>query len=99
MVIVGVLVALAAKVMLVLPPLGIRAATDLMSLVLELENKGERKSDWPLARLALKKLLLVNLQESRREKVVDPVRMYWLLLAVEEPLKIHRVWLVLSWLG
>ena len=41
MVIFGVLVALPAKVMSVLPPLGILAATDLMSLVLELENKGE----------------------------------------------------------
>ena len=44
MVIVGVLVALAAKVMLVLPPPGIRALTEAMSLALELENKGERVS-------------------------------------------------------
>ena len=41
-VMVGVLVALAAKVMLVLPPPGILALTEAMSIVLELENKGER---------------------------------------------------------
>ena len=40
-VMVGVLVALAAKVMLVLPPPGILALTEAMSMVLELENKGE----------------------------------------------------------
>ena len=52
MVMVGVLVALAAKVMLVLPPLGILAATDLMSLVLELESKGDRESVWEFGLLA-----------------------------------------------
>ena len=40
-VIVGVLVALVAKMMFVLPPPGILAFTEVMSLVLELENKGE----------------------------------------------------------
>ncbi len=50
---VGVLVALAAKVMLVLPPLRILAATDLMSLVLELENKEEREKLTLLGLLAL----------------------------------------------
>ena len=42
-VMVGVLVVLAAKVMLVRPPPGILAFTEAMSLVLELENKGERE--------------------------------------------------------
>ena len=41
-VMVGVLVALAAKVMLVLPPPGIRAFIEAMSLELVLESKGER---------------------------------------------------------
>ena len=41
MVMVGVFVALAAKVMLVLPPPGIRALTEAMSLELVLESKGE----------------------------------------------------------
>ena len=41
MVMVGVFVALAAKVMLVRPPPGILALTESMSLVLELENKEE----------------------------------------------------------
>ena len=40
-VMVGVLVALAAKVMLVLPPPGILALTEAMSMVLVLESKGE----------------------------------------------------------
>ena len=40
--IVGVLVAWAAKVMFVRTPPGILALTESMSLVLELENKGER---------------------------------------------------------
>ena len=43
MVMVGVLVALAAKVMLVRPPPGIRAWIEARSLVLELENKGDRE--------------------------------------------------------
>ena len=64
MVIVGVLVALAAKVMLVLPPPGILDNTEFLSAVLELTNKEERVNDWLLARLALKKLLLANFQES-----------------------------------
>ena len=37
----GVLVVLAAKMMLVRPPPGIRDLTEAMSLVLELENKEE----------------------------------------------------------
>ena len=45
---VGVLVALAAKVMLVLPPPGIRAFNEAMSLALALENKGERAMCWLL---------------------------------------------------
>ena len=98
MVIVGVLVALAAKVMLVRPPPGILFLTESMSIVLVLENRGERVSNWSLARLALKKLLLANPQESRGEALVDPVRMWWLLLTVEDPEKIQRVWLELSWL-
>ena len=54
MVKVGVLVALAAKVMLVLPPPGILAFTEAMSLMLELENKEERESVRPaLGLLAL----------------------------------------------
>ena len=44
MVIVGVLVALAAKVMLVRPPPGIRFLMESMSVVFVLENKGERFS-------------------------------------------------------
>ena len=47
MVMVGVLVSLAAKVMLVRPPLGILALTEAMSLVLELENKGDRETFSP----------------------------------------------------
>lgn len=45
MVIVGVLVTLAAKVISVLPPPGILAFTEAVSLVLELENKEERVSN------------------------------------------------------
>ena len=52
MVIIGVLVALAAKVMLVRPPPGILALTEAMSSVLELENKGERARIWRLRLLA-----------------------------------------------
>ena len=69
MVIVGVLVALLAKgdpapqtpVVLVL--------TDSMSLVLELENKGDRESVWLLGLLASKKLPLFSTssQLSREE--------------------------------
>ena len=53
---VGVLVALEAKVMFVLPPPGILALTEAMSLVLELENKGNRETflPLPLGLLALK---------------------------------------------
>ena len=68
MVMVGVLVALAAKVMLVRPPPGILALTDSMSLVFELENKGDRERLALLGLLALKKLLLAVLQLSPLEK-------------------------------
>ena len=53
MVMVGVLVALAAKVMLVLPPPGILDNTEFMSAVLELENKEERESVRSLGLFAL----------------------------------------------
>ena len=43
MVMVGVLVALAAKVMFVLPPPGILDNTEFLSAVLELESSGERE--------------------------------------------------------
>ena len=107
MVMVGVLVALAAKVMFVLPPLGIRAATDLMSLVLELENKGEREKLTSLGLLASKMLPLLSeveiCHESRFTKLLEPEPVRMLLLArvvLPVPLKIQRVWLVgLSWLG
>ena len=46
MVMVGVLVALEAKVMLVLPPPGILAFTEFLSAVLVLENKGESWYRW-----------------------------------------------------
>ena len=52
MVMVGVLVALEAKVMLVRPPPGIRAFTEAMSLELELESKGDREIVWLLGLLA-----------------------------------------------
>ena len=65
MVIVGVLVALAAKVMLVRPPPGILALTEAMSmvLVLVLENKEESWKLLSLGALALKRFPL-TLQES-----------------------------------
>ncbi len=53
MVMVGVLVALAAKVMLVRPPPGIRALTEAMSSVLELENRGESDRFALLGELAM----------------------------------------------
>ena len=53
-VMVGVLVALAAKVMLVRPPPGILFLTESMSMVLVLENKEERESIWLLGLLSLK---------------------------------------------
>ena len=52
-VMVGVLVALAAKVMLVLPPPGILDNTEFPSAVLELANKGEREKLVLLGLLAL----------------------------------------------
>ena len=66
MVMVGVLVALAAKVMFVLPPPGILAFTEAMSLVLELENKEEREIVWLVGLLA-SKMPLADSQESREE--------------------------------
>ena len=53
MVMVGVLVALAAKVMLVRPPPGILAFTEAMSMVLVLANKGESEMIWLKGELAL----------------------------------------------
>ena len=97
-VMVGVFVALAAKVMLVRPPPGILALTEAISSVLELENKGDREIVWSLGLLASKRSSLedVKLQESREESS----RRFQVSFAVEEPLKIQRVWLVgLSWLG
>ncbi len=69
-VIVGVLVALAAKVMLVLPPPGILAFTEAMSLELEPENKGERETLTRLGPLAWKMFPLLGVaknQVSREE--------------------------------
>ena len=100
-VMVGVLVALAAKVMLVRPPPGILALTEAMSSGLELENKGDRETLTLLGLLASKKLLLAVPQLSPLEKELleEEVRMLPVLLAVEVPEKIQRVWLALSWLG
>ena len=102
MVMVGVLVALAAKVMSVRPPPGILFVIDSMSLVLALENKGERERLTLLGLLASKKLLLAvpQLSPLEKESLEEEVRMLPALLAEEDPLKIQRVWVVgLSWLG
>ena len=108
MVMVGVLVALAAKVMLVLPPPGILAFTEAVSLgLLELENKGDREKLTSLGLLASKMLPLLSeveiCQESRFTKLLEPEPVRMLLLArvvLPVPLKIQRVSLVgLSWLG
>ena len=67
MVMVGALVALAAKVMFVLPPPGIRAFNEAMSLALELENKEEREMFVLVGLLAWKMFPLLgvpNHQES-----------------------------------
>ena len=53
MVIVGVLVALAAKVILVRPPPGILFLMDSMSMALVLEKRGESEIVWLLGALAL----------------------------------------------
>ena len=75
-VMVGVLVTLAAKVMLVRPPPGILALTEAMSSVLELENKGDRETLVLLGLLASKKLLIAVLQLSPFEKELpEEVRM------------------------
>ena len=60
MVIIGVLVALAAKVMLVRPPPGILALTEAMSSVLELENKGERARIWRLGFVGVVKVAVAG---------------------------------------
>ena len=105
MVMVGVLVALAAKVILVRPPPGILALTESMSIVLALENKEERDMFEFVGPLAWKMFPLLgvpNHQESRLCKgvVLEEVRMLPKRRAVEDPLKIQRVSLVgLSWLG
>ena len=80
MVMVGVLVALAAKVMLVLPPPGILDNTEFLSAVLELANKGERVKLTSLGLLASKMFpLLFICQESTLLKSLKlAVRMLWL---------------------
>ena len=80
---VGVLVALAAKVMLVLPPLGIQAFTEAMSLVSDLENKGEREKLVLLGRLVLKMfpLLLALSMSNCQESPPDPKLLALLVLA------------------
>ena len=50
---VGVLVAVTAKTMLLLPPPGIRAFTEAMSRRLVLEERGERVMVWLEGLLAL----------------------------------------------
>ena len=60
MVIVGLLVALEAKVMLVLPPPGILNLTEAVSLVLTLENKGDREKLTSLGGLASKMFPLLG---------------------------------------
>ena len=104
MVMVGVLVALARKVMLVLPPLGILALTEAMSLVLELENEEDKETfefAGPLVWKMFPLLGELNHQESAEFKVLPLAEVLTLLpmFAEEEPLKIQRVWLLLSWLG
>ena len=71
MVIVGVLVALAAKVMLVLPPPGILDNTEFLSAVLELANKGEREELTSLGLLASKMLPLLSEVEICQESRLD----------------------------
>ena len=74
-------------------------------MVLVLENKEEREMFEFTGSLAWKMFPLLgepNHQESRLLKGVElmEVRMLLMERAVEEPLKIQRVWLVgLSWLG
>ena len=60
MVVVGLLVALEAKVMLVLPPPGILDLTEAVSLVLTLENKGDREKLTSLSGLASKMFPLLG---------------------------------------
>ena len=60
MVVVGLLVALEAKVMLVLPPPGILDLTEGVSLVLTLENKGDREKLTSLSGLASKMFPLLG---------------------------------------
>ena len=99
MVIVGVFVALAAKVMLVLPPPGILDNTEFLSAVLELENKEEREMVWLEGELALKTFPLLS-QESPIEKLPEVRTALLTVGTVEDPLKIQRVCVVgLSWLG
>ncbi len=64
MVIAGVLVALLAKVMLVLPPPGILALTEAMFLVLELENKGERVSKLVVGAVGIVDVAVVVFKEN-----------------------------------
>ena len=96
MVIVGVLVALAAKRFVKEPP-GILSVIAAVSLALVLENKGESEMVWLEGELALKTFPLPS-QESSIEKLPE-VRTALLTVAVDEPLKIQMVWLLLSRLG
>ena len=104
MVMVGVFVALAAKVMLVLPPPGILAFTEAISLELELESSGEREMFDFAGPLVAKMFPLLGetkyqLSRSDNSLELEEVRMSLMPLVVEEPLNTQRVWLVLSWLG
>ena len=102
MVRVGVLVALLAKGDPAPQTPAVLVLTEAMSLVLELENKGDRERLALLGLLASKKLLLAvpQLSPLEKESLEEEVRMLPALLAVEDPLKIQMVSLVgLSWLG
>ena len=104
-VIVGVLVALLAKGDPTPQTPADPVLTDSMSLVLELENKGEREKLKSRGLLASKMLPLLSevaiCQESSLEKLeFEEVRMKPSAYEVEEPPKIQRVSLVgLSCLG
>ena len=70
MVMVGVLVALAAKMVFVLTPPGILLLTEWMSLMLELENRGEREKLTSLGLLASKMFpLLLEVEISQLSRL------------------------------
>ena len=92
MVIVGVLVTLAAKMVFVLTVFDVKA------------EKQERELETSIAGFIgvenVSEVAPVNYQMSPLLSILPEVRMLLLVFAVEEPLKIQRVWLVrLSWLG